>query len=101
MSEAERQEIADALRRGVQRFGLRQGVMRVLDSLGLRHLRKEWDRIYRYRSGIFHGSLKLRNDEIGQLALDAETLCGRIVLAYAQSKSVRLACIADSHFPLA
>jgi len=100
-SEPECQEVADALRRGIQRLGLRQGVMRVLDSLGLRHLRKEWDRIYRYRSGIFHGTLKLRNDEIGQLAVDAETLCGRIVLAYAQSKGVRLASIATSHFPMA
>ena len=101
VSEPERQEVADALRRGVQRLGLRQGVMRVLDSLGLRHLREEWDRIYRYRSGIFHGTLKLRNDEIAQLALDAETLCARIVLAFAQSKGVPLASIADSNFPVA
>jgi hypothetical protein len=97
--ESERREVADAFRRSVQRLGLRQGVMRVLDTLGLRHLRKEWDRIYGYRSDIFHGTLKLRNDEIGQLALDTETLCGRIVLAYAKSKGVRLACIADTHFP--
>ena len=99
MSEAERQEVADALRRGIQRLGLRQGVMRILDSLGLRHLRKEWDRIYDHRSGIFHGRVKLGNDEITQLALDAATLCGRIVLTYAQSKGVQLARIADTHFP--
>lgn len=60
--------------------------MRVPDPLGLRLLRKEWERIYDHRSGIFHGTLKLRNDEITQLALDATTLCGRIVLAYAQRK---------------
>lgn len=101
LSEPDRQEVADALRRGVQRLGLRQGVMRVLNSLGLHHLRKEWDRIYQNRSGMFHGTLKLRNDEIGQLALDAETLCGRIVLAHAQSKGVKLPSIASTHFLLA
>jgi hypothetical protein len=100
VSESERQEVADALRRGIQRLGLRQGVMRVLNSLGLQHLRKEWDRIYQNRSGMFHGTLKLRNDEIGQLALDAETLCGHIILAYAQSKSVKLPSIASTHFPV-
>ena len=56
-SESERQEVADRLRRGLQRVGLRQGVMRILDSLGLRHLRKDWERIYHHRSGIFHGTL--------------------------------------------
>jgi hypothetical protein len=99
VSKPERQEVADALRRGVQRLGLRQGVMRILDSIGLQHLRKEWDHIYQSRSGIFHGSLKLRNDEIGQLAFDTETLCGRIILAYARTKGVRLASVAATHFP--
>lgn len=101
VSESERQEVAERLRRGLQPVGLRQGVMRVLDSLGLQGLWKQWDRIYGYRSDIFHGTLKLRNDEIGQLALDAQTLCGRIVLAYAQSKGVRIASIAATHFPVA
>ncbi len=100
LSETERQEVADALRRSVQRLGLRQGVIRLLNSLGLQHLRKEWDRIYENRSGMFHGTLRLRNDEIGQLALDAETLCGRIVLAYAQRKGVKLPSIASTHFPM-
>lgn len=99
LSETERHEVADALRRGIQRLGLRQGVMRLLNSLGLQHLRKEWDRIYQNRSGMFHGTLKLRNDEIGQLAFEAETLCGRIVLAHAQRKGVKLPSIASTHFP--
>jgi hypothetical protein len=101
VSESERQEVAGRLRVGLERLGLRQGVMRVLDSLGLQHLRKEWDRIYGNRSDIFHGTLKLRPNEIGQLAMDAQTLCGRIVLAYAQSKGVRIASIAATHFPVA
>ena len=98
VSETERQEVADALRR-VQRFGLRQGVMRILKSLGLLHLRKEWDDIYGFRSSIFHGTMKVRDDEIAQLALDTETLCGRIILAFARSKGVQLASIAATHFP--
>lgn len=99
LTESERAEVAGALRRSIQRLGLRQGVMRLLDSLGLGHLRKEWDRIYSHRSDIFHGTLKLPSGEIGQLALDAENLCGRIVIAFARSKGVRLACVADTHFP--
>jgi hypothetical protein len=99
VSEPERQEVAHAIRRGIHRIGLRQGVMRVLDSIGLKHLRPEWDRIYTHRSGLFHGTLKFRKDQIDQLALDTETLCGRIVLAYAQSKGVHLPSIAATHFP--
>jgi hypothetical protein len=56
---AERLEVAEALRRSLQRVGLRQGVMRVLARLGLQHLRKEWDRIYGMRSGLFHGTVRL------------------------------------------
>jgi hypothetical protein len=73
--------------------------MRVLGSLGLKHLRKEWDRIYNVRSSIFHGTRKVRDDEIAQLALETETLCGRIVLTYAESKGVQPASIATAHFP--
>src|SRR5690348_15601137 len=62
------------------------------------HLRKEWDHIYRYRSNIFHGILKQRSNEIGQRVMDAQTLCGRIVLAYTQSKGVRIASIAAIRF---
>jgi hypothetical protein len=67
-------EVAEALRRSLYRLGLRQGVMRILASLDLQHLRKEWDRIYTARSGLFHGTCKMTEPEIGQLAIDAVTV---------------------------
>ena len=97
----ERMEIADALRRGLHRFGLRQGVMRVLARLGLQHLRKEWDRVYGIRSGLFHGTAQLAEHEIAELANSAITLCGRIILTLAEGDGVTLPSVSDVHFPRA
>jgi hypothetical protein len=97
----ERMEIADALRRGLHRFGLRQGVMRVLATLGLQHLRKEWDRVYRIRSGLFHGTAQLAEHEVGELATSAITLCGRIILTVAERDGVTLPSVSDVNFPRA
>jgi hypothetical protein len=95
----ERDEVADALLRGVHRVSLRQGVMRILDRLDLKHLRKEWDRIYGLRSGMFHGTSVLSDSEIATLAMEAITLCGTIVLILAESEGVQLPPIAETHFP--
>src|SRR5262245_7669671 len=81
---AERQEVADALRRGTHRVSLRQGVLRVLNELELTHLQKEWDRIYGRRSGIFHGTERLSDEEIAELANHTVKLRGRVVLAVAK-----------------
>ena len=97
--DAEQLEVGEALRRGVHRIGLRQGVMRVLQRLGLDRLRKEWDRIYAARSGIFHGTLTLTESEIAQLALDAMTLCARIILTAAEQRGMSLPSITSVHFP--
>ena len=97
----ERMEIADALRRGLHRFGLRQGVTRVLARLGLQHLRKEWDRVYGIRSGLFHGTAQLAEHEIAELANSAITLCGRIILTLAEGDGVTLPSVSDVHFPRA
>ena len=99
--DAERMEVADALRRGLHRFGLRQGVVRVSARLGLQHLRKEWDRVYGLRSGLFHGTAQLAENEIATLANDAITLCGRIILTLAEHDGVTLPSISDVHFPRA
>jgi hypothetical protein len=99
--DAERMEVADALRRGLHRFGLRQGVMRVLAWLGLQHLRKEWDRVYGLRSGLFHGTAQLAEHEIAELANSAITLCGRIILTLAERDGVTLPSVTDIHFPRA
>ncbi len=96
--EAERLEVADALRRSFHRIGLRQGVMRVLSNLNLNDLRKEWDRLYGLRSGVFHGTVELTEQEICQLATDTVRLCGRITLAVLARDGVKLPSIANVHF---
>jgi hypothetical protein len=98
-SDAESKEVADALRRGLHRIGLRQGVMRIFADLGLQHLRGEWDRVYRARSGLFHGTLTITDAEIGQLAIDAITLCSRVILTIAERNGVKLPSITSVNFP--
>jgi hypothetical protein len=78
----EREEVAQAIRKGLFPLSLRQGVMRLLSRIGLDHLRKEWDRLYALRSGLFHGTARLSDPEINQAALDTMTLCGRIIRAW-------------------
>lgn len=98
-SKAERNEVAEALRRGMHRISLRQGVLRVLRRLDLIHLRQEWDRIYGLRSGIFHGTERLSEPEMAQVAEDAFLLCGRIVLTIARMEGVTPPTICAIHFP--
>lgn len=73
--------------------------MRVLTRLGLQHLRKEWDRIYGIRSGLFHGTVRLAEAEIGRLAFEAIGLCGRVILAVAARNGVKLPSISLLLFP--
>jgi len=95
----ERLEVADAMRRSLHRIGLRQGVLRVLTKLGLTHLKYEWDRIYGARSALFHGLDRLEDGTIAQLAIDAITLGGTIVLTLAKQEGVVLPDVAVTHFP--
>ena len=69
---------------------LRQGVMRVLSSLGLNDLRNEWDRLYPLRSGVFHGTADLNEHDIDQLATDIVTFSGRIILALLKRDGIKL-----------
>jgi hypothetical protein len=75
-----------------------QGVMRLLSRIGLEDLRKEWDRLYGIRSGIFHGTARLSDSEISQAAVDTVTLCGRIVLAGIAKDGIRVPSIAARQF---
>jgi hypothetical protein len=97
--DAERMEVATALRRAMHRVGLRQGVMRVLKRLGLQDRRKEWGRVYDLRSDLFHGRAQLAEHEIAELANSAITLCGRIILTLAERDGVTLPSVSDANFP--
>jgi hypothetical protein len=94
----ERTEVAKAIRTGLFRLSLRQGVIRLVSTLDLDNLRKEWDRLYSIRSGLFHGTAHLSDPEVNQAALDTVTLCGRIILAVVVMEGGRVPSIAATHF---
>lgn len=81
-------EVAAALRRGMHRIGLRQGVMRVFRRLGLDHLRKEWDRIYSERSRLLHGTKLFADSEISELANAAIGMAGEVLIALLRAEGV-------------
>jgi hypothetical protein len=97
-SDTESKEIADALRRSLHRTGLRQGVLRVLSHLNLEHLKKEWDRLYTMRSGVFHGTQPLTDSEINQLAQDSITLCGKIVITLLHQDGMEVPAVAKKNY---
>ena len=98
LTKVERAEVANAIRTGLFRLSLRQGVMRLLSGLNLDHLRKDWDRLYSIKSGLFHGTARLAHSEMNQAALDTITLCGRIILALVAREGGRIPSIAETHF---
>ncbi|MGF1630201.1 MAG: hypothetical protein ACFCUT_12085 [Kiloniellaceae bacterium] len=79
-TEEERLEVADGIRRGTQKIGLRQGVMRLLDSLQLGQLRKGWDELYSERSTLIHGLAPEPGARYDELASRTISLCGQILL---------------------
>jgi hypothetical protein len=92
-SEQERREVSDAVRKSLHRLTLRQGVMRVLDRLGLMHLKAEWDRLYAERSTLVHGLAPRPGADYSDLASRAVTLCGHILLKAVASELP----VADRH----
>ncbi|HEX5459622.1 MAG TPA: hypothetical protein VFX20_06590 [Steroidobacteraceae bacterium] len=76
----ERGEVVTAIRRGIHKLSLRQGVLRLLTSLELSHLKKDWDRLYSERSTLVHGLAPKPGVDYGDLAFRAMSLCGRILL---------------------
>jgi hypothetical protein len=76
----ERAEVAAAIGTSVHKLSLRQGVLRLLASLGLTHLKREWDDLYTQRSTLIHGLAPKPGADYGGLASKAVSLCGQILL---------------------
>jgi hypothetical protein len=76
----ERREVSEAIKRSLHKLGLRQGFMRLLHSLDLAHLKKDWDNCYNQRSTLVHGLAPQPGVDYTQFALETVTLCGRILL---------------------
>ena len=83
---AERQEVADAIRKSLHRLTLRQGVFRLLDRLGLMHLKQAWDDLYAERSTLVHGLAPEPGADYGDLAHRTVSLCGQILLKAAAAE---------------
>jgi hypothetical protein len=79
-TEQERDEVVDAVIRGMQKLSLRQGVLRLLDRLGLAPLKPVWDRLYKERSTLVHGLAPQPGADYSDLASRAVSLCGHILL---------------------
>jgi len=77
---AERHEVSEAIRKSLHRLTLRQGVFRLLDSLGLGHLRRRWDELYSERCSLVHGLAPRPGADYGDLAHRTVGLCGRVLL---------------------
>ena len=75
----ERSEIAEAIRR-MHKLSLRQGVLRLLESLQLGHLKKKWDDLYSERSTLVHGLAPQPGVNYSDLSHRTMSLCGRILL---------------------
>jgi hypothetical protein len=75
----EREEIKSAIQR-MQKLSLRQGVMRLLTSLNLDHLKKRWDKLYEERSTLVHGLAPKPGVNYSDLAHKSISLCGQILL---------------------
>lgn len=86
----ERQEVTWANRRGMHKLSLRQGVLRLLATLNLDHLKTKWDDLYGERSTLMRGLAPRPGVNNGGLALSTVSLCGRILLK-AMARDIRAA----------
>jgi hypothetical protein len=79
-SELEREEVSAAIQKGMYKLSLRQGVLRLLTSLELEHLKPTWDDLYGKRSTLVHGLAPKPGADYSELAFKTVSLCGHILL---------------------
>lgn len=97
--DSEVSEVADTLKRGMHRIGLRQGVIRILQNLELTELKNEWDRVHGTRSQIFHGARQFSYSEIAETVKWAINLGGIVILKAHESKGIKVPSISILHYP--
>jgi hypothetical protein len=79
-TQEERDAISEALTKSIHPKGLRQGVLELMQSLSLGHLKKDWDLLYGQRSTLVHGLAPRPGVDYGELAFKVVSLCGLILL---------------------
>ncbi len=76
----DREEVISAIQKGLYKLSLRQGVLRLLTSLELNHLKPIWDELYGQRSTLLHGLAPRPGVDYSNLAFKTVSLCGNILL---------------------
>lgn len=76
----DREEVISAIQKGLYKLSLRQGVLRLLTSLELDHLKPIWDDLYGQRSMLVHGLAPRPGVDYRNLAFRTVSLCGYILL---------------------
>ena len=79
-SEEEKIEVADAIKKGLHRLSLRQGVFRLFEILGLSDLKKRWDLLYKERSTLVHGVAPRPGVDYSDFSHRSLSLCGHVLL---------------------
>lgn len=99
LSASEVTEIADAIGRSMQRMGIGQGVRRLLKTLNLDYLKKEWNKLYSERSTLFHGLQYMPRSTHQNRIYSAVSLCGRIVLTAVEREVPNATDMVDTYYP--
>ena len=102
----EAQQVVKAVRQ-VWKGSIRQRIRKLLKANDLSCVRKDWDRLYKRRSGFFHDRSEEGSEHLGNhleqsslhaLGQEAIKLCARIVLTMAQREGVAVPGRAKVHF---
>lgn len=81
LSETEKGELRESIQR-LRKVSVRSSAKRLLQSLELSHLWRDWDALYGKRSRLFHGDKFISNAEIRSMGGEARQVCQQIVEAY-------------------
>ncbi len=99
-SEEECHEVSESILRSLHRLTLRQGVFRLLDRLGLAHLKRPWDALYAERSTLVHGLAPKPGADYSDLAWRTVNLCGQILLKVVAAELPGADRHADKMYPI-
>lgn len=85
----ERKEVHDAILRSFK-LSLRQGAMRLLDFYDLPELKSDWDRLYSFRSKLFHGTISPERSETDANAFETQKLCLKVIARISEKNGFKI-----------
>lgn len=97
-TQQEREEVAKAIGK-MHKLSLRQGVLRLLSTLELDHLKPVWDDLYNKRSRLVHGKDPQPGADYHELARKTVDLCGQILLKAVATEVGEADCHVAKFYP--